>query len=95
MDAFGWIAVAKIIVGVAVGSTVGTYISIQIARRIIQKNALEWISEITGEQTESAGLVKKFRSWAEGDFAEAVGKAVAEELEEKRREGSESNGEDR
>jgi len=79
VNTFGWIAVAKIIVGVAIGSTVGTYISIQIARRIIQKNALEWISEISGSKG-SEELLIEFRD----DFAEAVGRTVAEELEERR-----------
>ena len=79
MDAFGWIAVAKIIVGVGIGSTVGTYVSIQIARRMIQKNLLEWISEVSGSKG-SEGLLIEIRD----DFAEAIGKAVAEELEERR-----------
>ena len=76
--------------GVGIGSTVGTYVSIQIARRMIQKNLLEWISEVSGSKG-SEGLLIEIRD----DFAEAIGKAVAEELKEKRREGSESNGEDR
>ena len=87
MDAFGWIAVAKIIVGVAVGSTVGTFISIHVAKRIIQGSAADWLAEATEGETEASNIVKRLQDWAENDFAHAVGEAVAKELEEKRKEG--------
>jgi len=74
--------VIKLILGVLVGSCLGTYLSIQIARRIIQGNAVDWLSEATEGETEASGLVSRVREWAEGDFAESVGRAVARELKE-------------
>jgi len=86
VDAFGWIAVAKIIVGVAVGSTVGTFISIHVAKRIIQGSAADWLAEATEGETEASNIVKRLQDWAENDFAHAVGEAVAEELEKREKE---------
>ena len=65
------------------------------SERIIQGSAADWLAEATEGETEASNIVKRLQDWAENDFAHAVGEAVAEELKEKRREGSESNGEDR